>query len=59
MWVHTDAQAVETARAVNAWAFTVGCDVLFGVGQYAPGTLAGQRLMAHELRHVVQQSGKK
>jgi len=52
--VHTDAQAVETARA-----FTEGCDVVFGAGHYAPGTLAGQRLMAHESRYVVQQSGKK
>jgi len=51
--VHSDAQA---ARAVNARAFTVGKDVIFGAGQYSPGTREGQRLMAHELTHVVQQS---
>jgi len=50
--VHSDAQA---ARAVNARAFTVGKDVIFGAGQYSPGTREGQRLMAHELAHVVQQ----
>ena len=53
--VHTDAQAVESARAVNARAFTMGQDVVFGAGQYAPGASTGQRLMAHELTHVVQQ----
>lgn len=52
--VHTDAQAAESARAVNALAYTVGRDVVFGTGQYAPGA-AGQRLLAHELTHVVQQ----
>ena len=55
--VHTDAKAADTARAVNARAFTRGHDVVFGAGQYAPGTTAGQRLLAHELTHVVQQSG--
>ena len=54
--VHTDAKAAEAARAVNAWAFTVGQDVVFGAGEYAPGTNTGQRLMAHELVHLVQQS---
>jgi hypothetical protein len=55
--LHTDARAAESARAVNARAFTVGCDVVFGAGQYAPGTSEGRRLMAHELTHVVQQMG--
>ncbi|WP_440956056.1 eCIS core domain-containing protein [Methanosarcina sp. Mfa9] len=55
--VHTDAKAAESARAVNARAFTVGMDVAFGEGQYAPGTGDGQRLIAHELTHVVQQTG--
>jgi hypothetical protein len=53
--VHTDAQAIESARAVNALAYTVGRDVVFGAGQYAPGTSTGQQLMTHELAHVVQQ----
>jgi hypothetical protein len=53
--VHSDAQAAESARAVNALAYTVGQDIVFGAGQYATGTQAGLRLMAHELTHVVQQ----
>jgi peptidoglycan hydrolase-like protein with peptidoglycan-binding domain len=53
--VHTDGRAAESARAVNALAYTVGRDVVFGVGQYAPGTSEGKRLLAHELAHVVQQ----
>lgn len=54
--VHTDAQAAESAWAVNARAYTAGHDVVFGGGQYAAGTTAGRRLLAHELTHVVQQS---
>jgi hypothetical protein len=57
--VHTDAQAAESARAVNALAYTVGRDVVFGAGQFAPQSPAGRRLMAHELTHVVQQQGMK
>jgi hypothetical protein len=53
--VHTDAQAAESARALNALAYTVGRDVVFGRGQYAPGANPGRKLMAHELAHVVQQ----
>jgi len=53
--VHTDAKAAESARAVNSRAYTVGREVVFGAGQYAPKTTAGQRLLAHELTHVVQQ----
>lgn len=53
--VHTDAKAAESARAVNALAYTVGRDVVFGTNLYAPGTISGQRLLAHELTHVVQQ----
>ena len=55
--VHSDAKAAESARAVNALAYTVGRDVVFGAGQYAPTTSAGRRLVAHELTHVVQQRG--
>jgi Domain of unknown function (DUF4157) len=54
--VHTDARAAESARAANALAYTVGRDVVFGAGRYAPGTTEGDRLLAHELTHVVQQT---
>ena len=53
--VHTGEKAAESARAVNALAYTVGRDVVFDTGQYAPATDAGRRLIAHELTHVVQQ----
>ena len=53
--LHTDAAAAESARAVNAQAYTVGRDIVFGAGGYAPGTRAGLRLLAHELTHVAQQ----
>lgn len=53
--IHTDAQAAESARAVNALAYTVGQHLIFGTGQYAPGTTAGNRLLAHELTHTIQQ----
>ena len=52
--VHTDSAASRSARAVNASAYTVGSDVVFGAGRYAPGTREGDRLLAHELTHVVQ-----
>jgi GH24 family phage-related lysozyme (muramidase) len=55
--VHTDVPAADSARAVDALAYTVGHQVVFGTGQYAPATTAGQRLLAHELAHVVQQTG--
>lgn len=50
--VHHDDQAAESAQAVQAEAYTVGQDIVFGTGQYAPATAAGQRLLAHELAHV-------
>lgn len=53
--VHTDAQAHELARNVNALAFTVGRDLVFAAGHYAPETERGRHLIAHELVHVVQQ----
>ncbi len=56
--VHTDALAAGSAEAVNALAYTVGQDVVFGAGQYAPHTSAGQRLLIHELAHTVQQGGR-
>jgi hypothetical protein len=53
--LHTDAQAAESAQMVNALAYTVGRDVVFGAGQYAPSTAKGKQLLAHELIHVIQQ----
>lgn len=55
--IHADARAVESARAMNALAYTVGRDIVFGAGQYASATEAGRRLIAHELTHVLQQRG--
>jgi Domain of unknown function (DUF4157) len=55
--VHTDSNAGQLARAVNARAFTVGNDVVFGSGEYSPESKGGQKLLAHELTHVVQQTG--
>lgn len=55
--VHTDAKAAESARAVNVLAYTVGRDVVFGAGQYQPEASEGRRLLAHELTHVMQQTG--
>lgn len=55
--VHTDAKAQESARAVNAKAYTVGSDVVLAAGQPAAGSREGTQLLAHELTHVVQQSG--
>jgi hypothetical protein len=54
--VHTDATAAESARAVKARAYTVGQDLVFAAGQYAPHSQEGKRLLAHELTHVTQQS---
>lgn len=53
--VHADDAAAAGARAVRARAFTLGRDIVFGSGEYAPATLEGKRLLAHELVHVVQQ----
>jgi hypothetical protein len=55
--VHAGEKAAQSARAVNARAYTVGRDVVFGDRQYAPSTSAGAQLLAHELAHSVQQSG--
>jgi hypothetical protein len=53
--VHRDQGAAASARDVQALAYTVGNHVVFGSGQYAPGTTAGRRLIAHELVHTLQQ----
>lgn len=55
--LHTDTPALRSAQALNARAYTVQSDIVFGGGQYQPTSAEGQRLMAHELAHVVQQSG--
>jgi hypothetical protein len=53
--VHTDARAAQSARAVNAVAYTLGRDIVFHSNSYEPGAPSGRRLLAHELAHVVQQ----
>jgi Domain of unknown function (DUF4157)/DNA/RNA non-specific endonuclease len=55
--VHSGTVAAQSAREVKAHAYTVGQDIVFGAGQYAPDTLPGRKLLAHELTHVVQQEG--
>jgi Domain of unknown function (DUF4157) len=53
--LHSDALAAESAKHIHALAYTVGNDVVFGSGRYAPKTKAGLALLAHELTHVIQQ----
>ena len=53
--IHTDGKASESAKAVQAYAYTVGSDVVFQSGKYDPGSDSGKRMLAHELTHVVQQ----
>lgn len=53
--VHTDAKAADSARSLNAQAYTVGNDIVFQGGAYAPDTEPGRHVLAHELTHVVQQ----
>ncbi|MEL6793036.1 MAG: DUF4157 domain-containing protein, partial [Pseudomonadota bacterium] len=55
--VHDDARAARLNEEINARAFTTGSDIFFGAGRYAPGTESGDRLLAHELAHVAQQTG--
>ncbi len=54
--IHADGRAAASARAVGALAYTVGNHIVFAAGRYAPGSAAGQKLLAHELAHVIQQS---
>ncbi|MBZ5553752.1 MAG: DUF4157 domain-containing protein [Acidobacteriia bacterium] len=56
--VHTHAAATKSAHDMNALAFTVGQNVLFDAGRYAPSTGDGRRLLAHELAHVIQQTAQ-
>ncbi len=55
--LHTDGQATRSATDVSAQAYTVGQDVVFGAGQYAPDSIDGRQLLAHELVHTVQNRG--
>ena len=55
--LHTGGNAARTAQALNARAYTMGSDLVFAEGQYSPGTREGKRLIAHELAHVIQQTG--
>ncbi|MEP7252326.1 MAG: DUF4157 domain-containing protein, partial [Ginsengibacter sp.] len=55
--VHTDSKASGLSSGMNARAFTVGNHIAFGSGEYKPGTMLGDALMAHELAHVIQQKG--
>ena len=57
--VHTDADAHESAKDIRAHAYTAGNHIVFGNGRFAPETPTGRRLLAHELTHVVQQSGSR
>jgi Domain of unknown function (DUF4157)/Annexin len=54
--IHSDARAADSAQAVNAAAYTVRNNIVFGAEQYQPETTRGRLLLAHELTHVVQQS---
>ncbi len=55
--IHTGARAEEAAESINAKAFTIGRDIAFARDQYSPESHEGQKLLAHELTHTVQQSG--
>ncbi|HEX2209365.1 MAG TPA: DUF4157 domain-containing protein [Longimicrobium sp.] len=55
--IHADAAAARSAREIAASAYTVGHDIVFGAGGYAPSTAHGRHLLAHELAHTVQQAG--
>jgi hypothetical protein len=54
--IHNDAKAAESAQSVNALAYTLGENIVFGEGQYSPSSTSGRRLLAHELVHVIQQN---
>jgi hypothetical protein len=57
--IHADNDAAKAAQSIEARAFTLGRKVVFGAGEYAPGTTEGKRLIAHELTHVLQQGQSK
>ncbi len=53
--VHTDSESSQLNESLNAKAFTTGSDIFFSEGEYSPNSQSGQKLLAHELTHVVQQ----
>ncbi|MFL6207530.1 MAG: DUF4157 domain-containing protein [Pyrinomonadaceae bacterium] len=53
--IHTGERAAQSAKALDATAYTAGNKIVFGAGNYAPETTKGKRLLAHELTHVIQQ----
>ena len=55
--IHTDSGAAASARSINALAYTTGNNIVFNNGQYSPDNDSGKRLLAHELTHVIHQSG--
>jgi len=55
--IHAGSRAAESARAINALAYTAGTDIVFGAGIYSSGTSRGNSILAHELTHVIQQNG--
>lgn len=55
--IHSDDRAAQSAKSIHAQAYTTGQHIVFGAGHYSPDTNTGQRLLAHELTHVIQQSG--
>lgn len=55
--IHTEAAAAQSARAINAHAYTAGNNIVFGKDQYQPETYKGKKLLAHELAHVLQDNG--
>ncbi|MFZ0871460.1 MAG: DUF4157 domain-containing protein [Rhodanobacter sp.] len=55
--IHADGEAARSASGIQARAYTLGRDIVFGAGEYSPSTTEGRRLIAHELAHVVQQQG--
>lgn len=57
--VHTDKAAADSAKEVNAQAYTIGNNIVFNEGRYNVNTAEGKKLLAHELTHVLQQNGEK
>lgn len=55
--IHSDTKSAETAKSIQARAYTSGRNIVFGAGEYSPDTSSGKKLLAHELTHVIQQSG--
>ena len=55
--IHTDSNANQMSRELNAQAFTVGSDIYFNSAKYSPESDSGKHLLAHELTHTVQQGG--